>query len=140
MTRPLSRRRKKNELTPALKLCFELDTNALAEFGVGRFDRREIETKLDALWKVHGAGFLPEFIEKHPTERPGAWWRAESPEPRPEAIWRDVSDNYAADRAVRRAKEIEILVRHGLLTAGERRFLEENPGLLLPLEYDPGSN
>jgi len=86
----------------------------MGALGTGLTDA-EIAEKLAALWKVHGADFLPRFIAEHPGERPATWWRCCSPEPRPQIVWRGGSpgdDPYKADRALALAQEIDILFRH----------------------------
>ncbi|MBZ5527070.1 MAG: hypothetical protein LAN71_04085 [Acidobacteriia bacterium] len=110
--------------------CFVTDADLMGELGTGLSDE-EIAAKLGELWKVFGDEALKIFIVEHPGERPSTWWRCSSPEPRPEIDWRGGSpggDPYAADRALKRAQEIDILFRHQLLTAAERRLLaEEDP-------------
>jgi len=72
------------------------------------------------LWPIHRDEALKLYIEKYQGQRPLTWWRLDAPEPRPEIIWRDSSDNYATDRALARAEEISLLFRHSLLTPEEK--------------------
>jgi hypothetical protein len=110
------------KLTSALRFCFMTDSDPMGELGVGLTDA-SIQAKLSELWKIHRDEALALFIVEHPGQRPDIWWRLESPELRPEIAWRDASDNYVADRALKRAEEIDILFRYRLLTAKERRLL-----------------
>jgi len=130
---------KRTKLTAELQFAFEIGTDRLGALGHG-LTEVEIKAKLRELWEIHREEAMARWFEtEEPFTRPAIWWLVDSPTPRPEIVWEGDTpggDPYAADRALRLAKEISIMVGHGLLTPAEKKLLDKQPGLLLPLESE----
>lgn len=121
-------RRDEPELTQYLLYCFDVDSDPLGKFGAD-LTEAQVAVKLAELWKIHGKATVKHFIESEgPGYRPATFWRCELPGLRPQITWRGGSpggDEYAADRALVRAQEVDVLYRHGMLTKEEKRSLAE---------------
>ena len=122
---------KRATLSAAMRFAFEVGEDRLGVLG---------NVELRDAWKTwRDAAMEHWFANGEPFTRPAAWWLFDSPEPRPAIVWNGGSpggDPYAADRALRRAKEIDILVRHGLLTKEERKLLAKQPAAQLLNEQE----
>jgi hypothetical protein len=125
--RTLRKRKRQPEgvLTPAIRIALEAGSDLVCAFD--HLSPAAVQAELDKLWKIHGPEVLADYIEKFPTQRPDLWWRHDSPVRRPQLEHEDDGTNFELfDRARKqqRIKEVEILVRHGLLTAAEKRAFE----------------
>lgn len=130
---------KRSKLTAGLLFCFQTMTDRLGELGDG-LSEPEVTARQRELREIHREEALARFAQSQkPFFRPLIWWLVDSPERRPEIDWKGGSpggDPWAADRALVLAKEIDILVRHGLLTKAERKLLEKQPSARLPIDRE----
>lgn len=124
-----------------------LDTHLTLGLVTGRFyfdfnGGRDVEA-IRVCWEEHREHVLEDFINEHPGERPWAWWKFDSREPRRQlagAAWLEecpewgkelvdgvprVAPPLDPDNPVEYESQADYLERLGLLTVQERHALAE---------------
>jgi len=114
---------------------------------------------LERLWRRHGAPITRDHAKTSPCTRPAGWWLTDAPEdyrrivagvgygefgptPPGSSPWEHIQWFEKIDAAgVQVESEAAYLLRHGLLTPAEIRYLYDHPELLKPvviMPFDPG--
>ena len=114
-------------LTQEIRTCLEMGHDRLSGLFYGqKLSEEEVEKRMDALWKIHGAAVTRRFIEQFPGQRPRLWWKHDSPEPRP--LLRPANgfaEAWAAARKQQRIEEQALLIRHDLLSVEEQAAIKK---------------
>jgi hypothetical protein len=130
MTKPLTRRNKRNELS------LEAKDFLLFGFDLGDFDYPGGDAAAQELWRQHRVPLLLDWIAKRPFSRPYAWWEWEKPrgelrqqisgpEPLKDSPISMGIPHWWPDKTLTFESEFSFLRRLNLFTRDESRLLKE---------------